>query len=87
MFTRRSEHREFIYLIGMLMAAQDSVNAAAAALSALVADVTENVAKLQAVLAALPVAVDTSALDAAVAQSSASSGELDAIVSRFPTSA
>ena len=68
---------------------QEDINAATAALTALTGDVAVNVAQLvnvdipaiQAALAAMPAAVDTTALDAAVAAAQGTASSLDASVS------
>lgn len=68
---------------------QADIDAATAALTALTGDVAANVAQLvntdipaiRAALAALPAAVDTTALDAAVAAAQGTASSLDASVS------
>jgi hypothetical protein len=72
-----------------VMSQQADIDAATAALTALTGDVATNVAQLvntdipaiRAALAALPAAVDTTALDAAVAAAQGTAASLDASVS------
>lgn len=75
------------YKLGVIMTAQQDIDAATAALVALTGDVATNVAQLgtdlaniQAALANIPAAVDTTALDAAVANAAATQANLDASV-------
>lgn len=75
------------YKLGVLMTTQEDIDAATAALVALTGDVATNVAQLgtdlaniQAALANIPPTVDTTALDAAVANASNTQANLDASV-------
>lgn len=73
------------YLLERIMSAQDDINAAAAALNALAADVAANIAKLEGIVAALPAPVDTSALNAAVTSSNGVAAALDTATAAFPS--
>jgi hypothetical protein len=68
-----------------IMAAQDDINAAGQAIIGLLTDMQADIAEIgngvtaiQAALAAMPAAVDTTALDAAVAQIAQAQASLDA---------
>lgn len=71
-------------IVERMMTVQDDVNAAVAAVQAVVTDLTSAVANIQAEIAALNVPVDTSQLDAAVASLQQSQAAVDALETPAP---
>jgi hypothetical protein len=65
--------------VDQIMAAQDDVNAAVAAIQAVAADLVAAVANIQAEIAALGTPVDTSALNAAVEGLQSAQAAVDAL--------
>jgi hypothetical protein len=70
----RIEHK-----VDRIMAAQDDINAAVAALGSFLTDLSGGVTAIQNELAAAPAAVDTSALNTIIGQLPAAQAALDAL--------